>query len=214
MKPGRPVGETRPARSVRVWDPLVRIFHWALVLAFFGAWILGDGGTLHQALGYSVLGLVVFRLVWGVVGSRHARFANFVPTPRRLLAYARDLVARREARHLGHNPAGAVMIIAMLLVLVATGVTGWLQTTDAFWGSEVLDTLHKTLANGMLGLVGLHVAGVVYSSLRHRENLVRAMFTGRKRVDPRIDPINRCVPRERQAPRRVPELATADEPPR
>lgn len=204
MTQERPVGEARPARRVRVWDPLVRIFHWSLVLAFFGAWILGDGGTLHQVLGYSVLGLVAFRLVWGVVGSRHARFAGFVPTPRRLLAYARDLVARREARHLGHNPAGAAMIVAMLLALVATGVTGWLQTTDAFWGSEVLDTLHKTLANGMLGLVGLHVAGVVYSSLRHRENLVRAMFTGRKRIDPETAPICSRANRGRQASHQVP----------
>lgn len=184
MKPAPPVGEVCGAATVRVWDPLVRIFHWSLVLAFFGAYVLGDdGGTLHQALGYAVLGLVAFRIVWGFVGSRHARFAGFMPSLRGLVAYAGDVVARREARHLGHNPAGAVMIVAMLLALVATGITGWLQTTDAFWGSEAMETVHKVFANGMLALVGLHVAGVIYSSLRHRENLVRAMFTGRKRAD-------------------------------
>ena len=184
MKPAPPAGEVRGATTVRVWDPLVRIFHWSLVLAFFGAYVLGDdGGTLHQALGYAVLGLVAFRIVWGFVGSRYARFAGFVPSPRGLVAYARDVVARREARHFGHNPAGAAMIVAMLLALVATGVTGWLQTTDAFWGSEAMETVHKACANGMLALIGLHVAGVIYSSLRHRENLVRAMFTGRKRAE-------------------------------
>ncbi|MBS0571540.1 MAG: cytochrome b/b6 domain-containing protein [Proteobacteria bacterium] len=175
-------GDTRQTGTVRVWDPFVRIFHWTLVSAFFGAYLLGeDGGTVHQWLGYTVLGLVALRIVWGVIGTPHARFANFIPSPRRLLAYAKDLAARREARHLGHNPAGAVMIVALLLTVAATGITGWLQTTDAFWGSQVMEDVHEVFANTMLALIGLHVAGVLYSSLRHRENLVRAMFTGRKR---------------------------------
>lgn len=183
MIPGAIEGSAQEAGPVKVWDPLVRIFHWSLVLAFFGAYALGeDGGTLHQALGYTVLGLIAVRLVWGVVGTPHARFAEFVPAPGRLMAYAKDVVARREARHLGHNPAGAVMIIALLLALTGIGVTGWLQTTDAFWGSEALEDLHEGLVNATLALIGLHVAGVIFSSLRHRENLVRAMFTGRKRA--------------------------------
>ena len=171
-------------KTVRVWDPLVRIFHWSLVLAFSGAYLLGDdGGQLHQALGYAVLGLVGFRLVWGLIGSRHARFAGFVPSTRELAGYLKDLVAHREARYLGHNPAGAVMIVALLLALIGTGTTGWLLTTDIFWGSEWMEEVHEALANGTLLLVGLHVAGVIFSSLRQRENLVRAMFTGRKRAD-------------------------------
>ena len=179
-----PRGVASAATTARVWDPLVRIFHWSLVLAFFGAWALGDdGGALHQALGYVVLGLVAFRMLWGLVGTRHARFASFVPSPRRLLAYLEDLVAFREKRYLGHNPAGAVMIVALLVTLTATGVTGWMLTTDAFWGSKALEGVHEALANGTLTLVVLHVAGVLYSSLRHRENLVRAILTGRKRQD-------------------------------
>lgn len=171
------------AGTVRVWDPLVRAFHWTLAVAFFGAWALGDdGGSVHQALGYTVLGLVAVRTAWGVVGSRNARFTSFVPSPLRLVAYVKDLAAFREKRYLGHNPAGAVMIIALLIALTGTGVTGWLLTTDAFWGSEALGDVHGALANGTLALVGLHVAGVLYSSVRHRENLVRAMFTGRKRL--------------------------------
>lgn len=172
------------AETVQVWDPLVRIFHWSLVLAFFGAYALGDdGGGWHQTLGYTVLGLVAFRLVWGVIGSRHARFTSFVPTPRRAMGYLRDLVARREARHLGHNPAGAMMIVALLLASIGTGCTGWLQTTDAFWGSEAMENVHEGFVNGTLVLIGLHVIGVAFSSLRHRENLVRAMVTGRKRAE-------------------------------
>jgi cytochrome b len=170
--------------TVRVWDPLVRVFHWSLVLAFFGAYLLGDdGGQLHQALGYTVLGLMAFRLVWGLVGSRHARFAGFIPSYRKLIAYLKDVLAHREARYLGHNPAGAVMIVALLLALTGTGTTGWLMTTDAFWDSNLLEEVHEILANGTLLLVGLHVAGVVFSSVRHRENLVRAMLTGRKRAN-------------------------------
>ncbi len=183
MKTAVSTAGTTSAETVRVWDPLVRIFHWSLVLSFFGAYALGDdGGWWHQALGYTVLGLVAFRVLWGVVGSRYARFSSFVATPQKVISYLKDLVARREARHLGHNPAGAVMIVALLLMLIGTGTTGWLLTTDTFWGSEPMEDVHETFANGTLLLVGLHVAGVVFSSLRHRENLVRAMFTGRKRA--------------------------------
>lgn len=169
--------------TVRVWDPLVRLFHWSLVAAFGTTYLLGeDGGPLHQRLGYVVLGLVAFRLLWGVAGSRHARFRDFVPSPAGLAAYLRDIAARREQRYLGHNPAGGAMIVALLLALTATGVTGWLGTTDAFWGAGWLEEVHETAANGTLLLAGLHVAGVIWSSLRHRENLVRAMFTGKKRA--------------------------------
>ncbi|AMN48047.1 cytochrome B561 [Steroidobacter denitrificans] len=182
MKPVSTVSASS-AETVRVWDPLVRIFHWSLVLVFFGAYALGDDGDWwHQALGYTALGLVAFRLAWGLVGTQYARFSSFVPTPRKMISYLKDLVARREARHLGHNPAGAVMIVALLLMLIGTGTTGWLLTSDAFWGSEALEEVHEGFANGTLFLVGLHIVGVIFSSLRHRENLVRAMVTGRKRV--------------------------------
>jgi cytochrome b len=184
MRPISLHASAEPHATVRVWDPLVRIFHWSLVISFFGAYLLGDdGGTLHQALGYVALGLVAFRLVWGVVGSQYARFSNFMPSFEKLLTYAKDVAARKEARYLGHNPAGAVMIVALLLAVIAAGVSGWLLTTDAFWHSEPLEEVHEFFANGTLLLVILHIAGVIFSSIRHRENLVRAMITGRKRVD-------------------------------
>ena len=184
MKPAVSTVSMVPAGTVRVWDPLVRVFHWSLVLAFFGAYALGDdGGWWHQTLGYAMLGLVAFRLAWGLVGTRYARFSSFVPTPRRVFSYLKNLVARREARYLGHNPAGAAMIVALLVAVIATGTSGWLMTTDAFWGSESAEAIHEWAANGTLLLVGLHIAGVAFSSLRHRENLVRAMVTGRKRIN-------------------------------
>ncbi len=184
MKPGGEVGPRAGSTGVNVWDPLVLIFHWSLLVAFTGAWWLGDdGGLAHQAFGYTVLALIGLRLFWGVVGSHHARFSSFVPPPRRLWNYTRDVMARREARHLGHNPLGAAMIVALLVTLAAIGISGWLQTTDAFWGNESIDTLHVLLVNIALVLIGLHVAGVTYSSLRHRENLVCAMFSGRKRSE-------------------------------
>jgi cytochrome b len=172
------------SRSTQVWDLFVRVFHWGLVGAFGAAYVLSDdGGTLHHALGYAVLGLVAARIVWGFVGTYHARFANFVPTPRAFTEYARAILAGRERRYLGHNPAGGAMIMALLMLLTATGVTGWLLTTNAFWGSEALETLHGACANAVLVCVVLHVGGVLLASWRHRENLVSAMLTGRKRND-------------------------------
>lgn len=172
----------RPADGIRVWDPLVRIFHWSLVAGFFGAYLLGeDGGTLHQSLGFAALGLIGFRLVWGMVGSRYARFSSFIPSRGVLLRYLKEVVAHKEARYVGHNPAGAMMIVALLIAVSATGITGWMMTTDTFWGADWVEEVHEAMANGTLLLVALHVAGVVFSSLRHHENLVWAMITGRKR---------------------------------
>jgi cytochrome b len=180
----REPGGIAGSRTVRVWDPLVRVFHWSLAASFLGAWLIGeDGGQLHRALGYTALVLIAFRLLWGVIGTRHARFASFIPSPRTLRNYVGDVAAHREKRYLGHNPAGAAMIVALLLTVAATGVTGWMMTTDAFWGAEWVEDVHEVFANGTLLLVALHVGGVIFSSLRHRENLVRAMITGRKRVE-------------------------------
>ena len=169
-------------RTIKVWDPFVRVFHWALVASFACAYLLGDdGGDWHQMFGYTALGLVAARIVWGLVGSGPARFSAFVPSPRRLARYLRDLLAGREERYLGHNPAGAMMILALLSGVVALGLSGWMLGSDAFWGAKWLEELHEGIAATTLGLVAIHVAGVAFASYRHRENLVRAMITGRKR---------------------------------
>ncbi|MCK5777600.1 MAG: cytochrome b/b6 domain-containing protein [Rhodospirillales bacterium] len=172
--------DTKP--TVKVWDPVVRVFHWSLVGAFALAWLTGDElDRVHEIAGYVILGLVAVRLVWGVIGPRYARFTQFVPGVRGFRDYLTDIGKGREHRHLGHNPAGGAMVVALLLALLATGGTGWMMTLDMFWGSEWVEEVHEVMANMMLVLVGLHVAGVAVVSIRHRENLVRAMLTGRKR---------------------------------
>ncbi len=174
---------TTPAttdRPVRVWDPFVRLFHWGTVALFATAFLSSDSQWLHQPIGYVSLGLVLLRLVWGLVGTRHARFADFVTSPGAVLAYLRDLGQGRARRYLGHNPAGGAMVVLLLAMLVVVGVSGWMSTTDTFFGVPWVDHLHHFTAHLLLVLVGLHLAGVVVSSLLHRENLIRAMVTGRK----------------------------------
>lgn len=168
--------------TVRVWDPVVRLFHWTLVAAVATAFLAEAGGRLHDAAGYLVLALIAVRLVWGLIGTSHARFASFVAGPAALVRYLVGLVRGRPERFLGHNPAGAAMILALLATLAVVAGTGWLMTTDRFWGVGWVEELHEGSAWFALALVGVHVLGVVVSSLLHRENLVRAMITGRKPV--------------------------------
>lgn len=173
---------------VRVWDGFVRLFHWSLVGLIAGTWLTDDGPKLwHERMGYAVAGLIAARLVWGLIGPRHARFGDFVRGPGTVLAYLRALRAGREPRYLGHNPAGGAMIVALLAAVSGTALTGWLQTTDAFWGSSGMESIHEALATLILVLAALHVAGVVVESLRHRENLVWSMLTGTKRPLARDD---------------------------
>ena len=169
--------------NVRIWDPLVRLFHWSLVASVAVAWITADEWDRpHELVGYLALGLVAVRVVWGFVGTRHARFASFVRGPATVLSYAGDVLRGRDRRYLGHNPLGALMILALVLSVVGTGVSGWLTTTDAFWGSEAMEELHEGLATLVLCLAAVHVGGVVLSGMRHGENLIHAMVTGDKRA--------------------------------
>ncbi len=176
-------GGATPPASVKVWDPFVRMFHWSLVALFAVAFATGDEiEWLHVAAGYAIAGLVVLRLAWGFVGPPHARFKNFVHSPRQVLGYLRDMVQLRARRHLGHNPAGGAMIVALLAMLTAISVTGYMMTTDAFWGAKWVEEMHEGLVDVTVGLVLLHVLGVVVASLGHGENLVKSMLTGRKRA--------------------------------
>lgn len=177
------IESTNPGGTSRilVWDLPVRLFHWMLAGAFAGAYVLSESERLravHVTLGWTVLGLVAFRLVWGFVGSRWARFASFAYGPRAVGAYLRELAAGRPPRHVGHNPAGSWAIWAILGLAALTGITGW--CTYEGIGGDALEELHEGLASTWLVVVALHVAGVVVSSWLHRENLVRAMVTGYK----------------------------------
>jgi cytochrome b len=168
---------------IRVWDPFVRAFHWTLAGCFALAWASSENSErLHDAAGYIAGGLVALRIAWGLVGPRYARFTQFVRSPATVIAYLRAIAERREHRYIGHNPAGGAMIVILLAAVAAAAVSGWLLTTDAFWGSSALQRLHALLADAVLALVVLHLGGVALASLRHRENLVRSMIVGAKRA--------------------------------
>ena len=167
--------------TVPVWDPLVRILHWVLAAGFLGAFVLDSPRDLHETLGWIAVAAVAVRVLWGVVGPRRARFADFVPSPGRFLGYVRATAAGREPRYLGHNPAGGAMVVALLAVVATLGLTGWMMGLDAFWGADWLEEAHEAVANTGFALVVLHWLGVAWESLRHRENLAMAMITGRKR---------------------------------
>jgi len=175
----------RHPRMARVWDPLVRIFHWSLVGSFAIAWFspVWRNGTLHHWVGYLAAILVVIRMIWGFVGPRHARFADFVKHPAHVLGYLVAMARGREPRHMGHNPAGGAMVLALMAGMVGSAVTGWMMTTDRYFGVAWVETAHWLAVHAMLALILLHLAGVALASLRHRENLVIAMITGRKRVE-------------------------------
>ncbi|MCE9660522.1 MAG: cytochrome b/b6 domain-containing protein [Burkholderiales bacterium] len=167
----------------RVWDPAVRVLHWALAASFALGWATTEWlGRWHEPVGYAALAIVAARIAWGFVGPRTARFAAFVRGPRATLAYARQVLAAREPRHLGHNPLGAVMVLALFACIGGLALTGWLYKTDRFWGDETVERIHLALAWTMLALVVVHIGGVALASFRHRENLVAAMFTGNKRA--------------------------------
>jgi cytochrome b len=174
-------GGVTPPATIKVWDPLVRVFHWSLATLFLAAYLTGeDAGQVHIAAGYAIAGLIALRIVWGFVGPRHARFSNFVRSPREVLAYLRDVALLRAPRYLGHNPAGGAMILVLLTLVGITGLSGWLSETDRFFAVGWIEDLHSFSAYALIAFVGLHVAGVIASSLLHRENLVRAMITGKK----------------------------------
>lgn len=167
--------------AVKVWDRFVRVFHWCLVICvLLNQFALEAGETAHTWTGYLASGLVLARIVWGFIGSRHARFADFFPTPARLRDHWRALRAGEQPRHLGHNPFGALMMLALMALVLSLGVTGFLQGTDAFWGEEWLQDLHEVLANSLLVAVGVHAAAALVMGKREGVGLVRAMVTGVK----------------------------------
>jgi len=171
---------------VKVWDRFVRIAHWTLVTCVLTAWLTGElksdsGQLLHEWLGYAALAVIAARLVWGFIGQRYARFSQFIAGPAPTLAYACTVVRGREPRYLGHNPLGGWMIVALLVTATAASLTGWLSVTDRFWGVAWVQETHEVLSNALITLAVLHVVGVVVTSVRHRENLVAAMWTGVKR---------------------------------
>lgn len=183
----QPRGQRQPAsgRTVIVWDRPVRLLHGALIGLVAAAWWSGDSeGAVHPFLGYGVGLVIALRLGWSVIGGGHARLASGLRRPRPTVDYLRGLLDGRAPRYLGHNPAGAWMVVALLGCLTALVVTGWLYTTDWLWGYAWLSGLHAALGWLLVGLVTIHVIAALVMSWWHRENLVAAMIHGRKRAPP------------------------------
>ena len=165
-----------------VWDPFIRLFHWALVACvLLNQFVLQSGDTPHRYTGHAAAVLVPARVVWGFVGSRHARFADVFPTPARLRAHLQAPWRRETPHYPGHNPLGALMMLALMALVPALGATGWLQGTDAWFGDEALQDLHALLADGLLWAAGLHAAAATVMGRLERVQLVRAMVPGVKR---------------------------------
>jgi cytochrome b len=168
-------------QQIRVWDLPVRLGHWTMAGGFALAWITGDSEEwrlVHVYAGSAVLAVALFRLLWGFIGSRHARFINFVRGPAAAISYLKNLTNLSPPHYTGHNPAGGLTILALLTLAIASSVTGWFIYQEMFGSWPV--KLHDMLATAMLGLVVIHLAGVAAGSIVHKENLVRAMITGRK----------------------------------
>ncbi len=174
-------------RSIKVWDPVVRLFHWATALLFFAnMFLLDDESAAHRYAGYAVFALVLIRLAWGLIGTRHARFSAFWPRGADIRRHLKGLITGNPEHYVSHNPLGALMVYNLLAVLVLICVTGIMMETDAFWGVDWVESLHETLANYALVCVGLHIAGVLFEMHRSKVNLLKAMLTGRKELpDPR-----------------------------
>lgn len=184
----------QPNPEIRVWDPAVRFFHWSLALAFTLAYLSEDDWQwLHVNAGYLIAALLLFRLLWGVVGTRHARFSDFVKPPSAIKTYLVQSLRFEAPRHIGHNPAGGAMVVALIIALTLTTLSGMaLYGATDFAGplagllrgdfaADLLEAVHEVSANFSLLLIVLHLGGVLFSSLAHGENLVRAMITGRKK---------------------------------
>lgn len=184
-------------QTIKVWDIFVRVFHWSLVATFVIAYLTEEELlSLHVFAGYAVFGLIILRLVWGVIGTRHARFGDFIYSPAEVKAFLKDTAQLRAKRYTGHNPAGGMMVVLMLIGLLMVSVSGvavyaaeesagplamLAQSLHPYEG--MLEEAHEFFANFMVLLIVIHVIGVLVESFIHRENLVRAMWNGRKRAD-------------------------------
>lgn len=182
---------------IKVWDPLIRIFHWTLVATFFVAYLSGEDLLgLHVWAGYIIIFLLIFRVIWGVVGSQHARFSDFIYSPAVISKFLKDTFQLKARRYLGHNPAGGVMVVALLTLLVLISISGlaiyavdnhagplasMLSGMDKSW-EDSLEEIHEFFVNFTLVLVVIHIGGVWVESHIHHENLVHAMITGLKKA--------------------------------
>ena len=181
--------------NISVWDPLVRIFHWTLVISFFAAYFSEDDfQTLHVWAGYTIISLLLVRIIWGFIGTKHAKFSDFLYSKKDIINFLKDTLAFKAKRYIGHNPLGGLMIFFLIFNLIATTTSGLflfaveegqgplVSLVNSSWQSweHTIKEVHEFFANFTLLLVFIHVSGVIVESLLHKENLVKSMFTGKK----------------------------------
>lgn len=165
---------------VEVWDRIVRVVHWSVAVLVLANFFI-ESGPWHRYAGYLAAALVALRVVWGITSTGYARFARWWPGIGEIISYFRETIAGKAPRYLGINPMGASMAVLLWLLIASLGLTGWMSGLDAFWGEESLEDLHETLAYVLLACVAIHVTSVIAVSIKHRENLPKAMLTGKKR---------------------------------
>lgn len=182
--------------TIKVWDPFVRVFHWTLALAFIIAYVTEeDFLSIHSFAGYTIISLILLRIIWGLIGTRYARFSEFIYSRQTITQFLKDTLRLKAKRYIGHNPAGGAMIMLMIVSLLLTTLTGLavygaeeqlgpmadlFSNANSMWG-ELFEETHEFLANFTLLLVFIHIAGVVVESLIHKENLAKSMIHGRKK---------------------------------
>lgn len=180
-----------PRRPVAVWDIGTRLFHWSLATLFVAnAVFTRPGKDVHQWIGYVIGGLIVFRILWGLVGPRHARFASFPPSPSAALGQMAEMASGRRNVHLGHSPLGALMVYNLILTMAAIVATGYAQTTVAYFGVEWVEELHEALVTWAELSVAAHIAAVIFESRRLRVNLPKSMVTGYKDLPEESRPVH------------------------
>jgi cytochrome b len=169
-------------QNILVWDVPTRVFHWLLVLCFAGAWLTSESERLqmiHYAFGYSACALVLFRLVWGFIGTKYARFSQFIKAPSEIIGHLKGLLSGHEHSSPGHNPVGGLVMLGLMLAILVIGLTGYFSIKE-FLGN-LMSEAHEAIASLTLGLVIIHVVAAIVMSLLQKENLVKAMVDGRKK---------------------------------
>ncbi len=169
-------------QEVKVWDLFIRVFHWSVVAIILINFTVFDEGSVHEFLGYILMGLLTLRFIWGFIGPSYARFKNFIPNTKEIKHHLNEVGGDKITPYLGHNPLGALMVFNLYLTLILLCFTGYLAITDMFWGIEWVEETHEFFANYLLFSVALHVLGVVWETFRSGVNLISAMFTGIKKI--------------------------------
>lgn len=168
-------------QSVLVWDFPVRVFHWLLVVSFTGAWLTAESEAqemLHYAFGYSACVLVLFRILWGVIGTRYARFSEFIKGPSKTIDHIKSLFKRNHDSELGHNPAGALVMILLMVFILFLGITGYWSVKGLL--SDQVGEAHEVIASAAMAVVIVHIAAAITMSFLQKENLFKSMLTGQK----------------------------------